>query len=827
MRKIYLFLFLSLFSLIHVTAQTTVFAENMGSAASTTAISAHTFQNSGTLTYGAGELTSPGQPADVRNSNASTGYTGASGSGNVFFTSTAGDRGFSIENINASAFTNLTLDFAYRKENGSALPTFVLDYWNGTAWVNVPFTFPQAANAGTGWYLISGISLPAAAQINGLKLRWVKSGTLSVRLDDVKLTGVTNSPSIAVTSSLTAFSSNTGQPSAEQSYTVSGSNLTGNITITASTGYLISTTSGTGFASSVSLTPSAGTVAATTIYVVQNSTTLGANTGTLTHTSTGASAQVVNVSGNVFAAEPTTASTVSFTNVAGNSMDINFTGGNGSGRIVVVRLGQAVSGTPTDGVNYTANSTFGLGNTIAAGQFVVYNGTGNTVTINGLSGNTTYHVAVFEYNDGGVPAAINYYLTAGSGSQLTAAAIEGLQVSTLNQVYKIDFDNSVDYVNNGAFTGTNINSAPAVGDLNANAWAISTSAAPGSFGLPYTNGGGISTGGVTAGTFFAFEPEAGNRTLGVQPTGSYFNPGSLTLKIQNQTGNTINTLDLAYRLWVLNNGARANTFNFSYSTDNVTFTDVPTLNYASAEAADATPTWSSLVQVNQISGLSIAPGSFLYFRWSGADVSGSGSRDEFALDNITLVANPTGSLPLPIRFSALKASQKGSAIQLDWSNATEENVTNYSIERSANGRSFTQIGLQNARSNNNDKASYSFIDAAPLSGDNFYRIKATEATGKTVYTNVVRINTSKKGTDLVVYPNPLKGADLNVQLSNLPAGKYAVKVFSMSGQELDNRVMNHAGGSVSETISVKNLKPGLYTIQVSGAVNLQKSFIAE
>lgn len=57
-------------------------------------------------------------------------------------------------------------------------------------------------------------------------------------------------------------------PSAEQSFTVIGSNLTGDITVTPPTHFEISTTSGSGFTSSaLTLTQAGGVVAATTLYV--------------------------------------------------------------------------------------------------------------------------------------------------------------------------------------------------------------------------------------------------------------------------------------------------------------------------------------------------------------------------------------------------------------------------------------------------------------------------------------------------------------------------------------------------------------------------------
>ena len=105
-------------------------------------------------------------------------------------------------------------------------------------------------------------------------------------------------PTITLTGvPLTEFNSVPGTPSAEKSYTVSGSNLSGNITITPPSDFEISTTSGSGFGSVLTLTQLGGTVSATTIYVRFNRATAGTSNGNITHTSSGASTQNVAVSG--------------------------------------------------------------------------------------------------------------------------------------------------------------------------------------------------------------------------------------------------------------------------------------------------------------------------------------------------------------------------------------------------------------------------------------------------------------------------------------------------------------------------------------------------
>jgi hypothetical protein len=67
------------------------------------------------------------------------------------------------------------------------------------------------------------------------------------------------------------------------------------------------------------------------------------------------------------ATEPTIpASNVTFTNVSSASLTVNWTNGNGSGRIVVAKQGSPVNAVPVDGTSYTANAAFGSGSELSA-----------------------------------------------------------------------------------------------------------------------------------------------------------------------------------------------------------------------------------------------------------------------------------------------------------------------------------------------------------------------------------------------------------------------------------------------------------------------------
>lgn len=260
---------------------------------------------------------------------------------------------------------------------------------------------------------------------------------------------------------------------------------------------------------------------------------------------------------------------------------------------------------------------------------------------------------------------------------LSLPAFNQLSLTTLNTNYSIDFESSVSGVINGQFAGTGFTPSPSVGQLDSDAWKVmGLSDGTASFGGTLTTGDfarGISSGGVGTGGVYAFEVASGDRALGVQPTGDDWTPGSFVLRIQNNTGATITELSISYSIFVKNDATRANSFNFYYSTDDVSYTQVPGLDYTSPEFGSTGNPWVEVPRSETISGLSILDGTYFYLRWYGNDVSGSDTRDEFALNDIVINVDGQGSVENPVGFTAFAVSS--AQINLSWSlNANNDDV---------------------------------------------------------------------------------------------------------------------------------------------------------
>lgn len=154
-------------------------------------------------------------------------------------------------------------------------------------------------------------------RVNGYVARWTgiqpgSDGDFKVRADYpsnyqaygmsvfmlAEESATSTTPTITTSGTLSAFTTTPGTPSLAQTYAVSGSNLTGDITITAPTGFQLST-DGSTYGSTLTLTPSGGSIASTTVYVRLFSAAVGNFSGNITHTGGGAEQVDLAVSGQV------------------------------------------------------------------------------------------------------------------------------------------------------------------------------------------------------------------------------------------------------------------------------------------------------------------------------------------------------------------------------------------------------------------------------------------------------------------------------------------------------------------------------------------------
>ncbi len=181
---------------------------------------------------------------------------------------------------------------------------------------------------------------------------------------------------------------------------------------------------------------------------------------------------------------------------------------------------------------------------------------------------------------------------------------------------------------------------------------------------------------------------------------------------------------------------------------------------------------------------------------------------------------------LPVNLTNVKAYQKNAGVQIEWTAQQEMNIERYEVERSQNGQQFIKLGSIQAKSNSSSVINYNLFDPAPLDGANFYRIKIIEA-GKIIYSLVMKVTISNRATLLTIYPNPVNGKTIVLQMNNLQKGNYTVTLTNKMGQQLMHKVIEHSGGSATKTIEPsKALAAGVYLLRLSGGeINITHQII--
>lgn len=268
----------------------------------------------GGLTRGSGVLT--------------TGTPAARGWGGVSWQATSGANAVSANQfftftVKANAGYQISIDslrFPYRR-SASGAASGMLDYsLNGTTFTTATtLSFTNTSSAGA----IIRVDLSSIAALKNVPSSTTitfriagfggtaSAGTLycydvvnSTAPDLCVIGSVTpsNGPLVVTAGTLNEFASQgIGVPSNEQSFTVSGMNLTNDLIVTAPTGYEVSMTSGAGFAPSITIIPNLGVVNNTTIYVRYTPTALtDQSTVVLTASSIGSPTQSINCLGSIY-----------------------------------------------------------------------------------------------------------------------------------------------------------------------------------------------------------------------------------------------------------------------------------------------------------------------------------------------------------------------------------------------------------------------------------------------------------------------------------------------------------------------------------------------
>ena len=148
---------------------------------------------------------------------------------------------------------------------------------------------------------------------------------------------------------------------------------------------------------------------------------------------------------------------------------------------------------------------------------------------------------------------------------------------------------------------------------------------------------------------------------------------------------------------------------------------------------------------------------------------------------------------------------------LTFTTASERDNDYFSIERSNDGATFTEIGRVTGSGTTNEKQDYTYTDALPLKGINYYRLKQLDFDGTFSYSGVVSVMMGRT-TTFVVSPSPASDLlKVRFEEPTTEAGNY--EIFDQMGRlVLTGEV---SAESIELNLEVNVLTTGTYVLRVT------------
>ncbi len=211
--------------------------------------------------------------------------------------------------------------------------------------------------------------------------------------------------------------------------------------------------------------------------------------------------------------------------------------------------------------------------------------------------------------------------------------------------------------------------------------------------------------------------------------------------------------------------------------------------------------------------------------WSGTNITGF-PISTLTVQDFVLGGTPNGSLfslficngILPAQWLDFQAVlQADHTVALEWQTQTEINNDFFTVERSADGMVWEEIGVQDAAGNSDVVQAYTLIDQQPLDGESQYRIRQTSLDGASTHSEVRRVSRGALG-GIHIAPNPAHDV---VHISMAGLAQAVVTLRDQLGQVVE--VSRDLEGD-QMTLHIADLASGVYYLEVrsSEGVHSQK-----
>ncbi len=138
---------------------------------------------------------------------------------------------------------------------------------------------------------------------------------------------------------------------------------------------------------------------------------------------------------------------------------------------------------------------------------------------------------------------------------------------------------------------------------------------------------------------------------------------------------------------------------------------------------------------------------------------------------------------LPVELVSFTAKETENEVCLDWQTAIEQNNAGFEVQRSADARNWQALTFVAGAGTTQQEHKYTYTDAKPLNGRNYYRLKQSDHDGGYEFSPVVSLSVAGKGgQNGLFYPNPSRSGLVSLEYSAFKEADLAISVFDATGR---------------------------------------------
>jgi hypothetical protein len=194
-----------------------------------------------------------------------------------------------------------------------------------------------------------------------------------------------------------------------------------------------------------------------------------------------------------------------------------------------------------------------------------------------------------------------------------------------------------------------------------------------------------------------------------------------------------------------------------------------------------------------------------------------------ATDRFKVIFKPliVSFAPLPVTFTSVKAYRQAANVAVDWKVENEISIVKYEVEKSFNGKDYAVVNTVPVNALSNVSGNYLWVDNSQSAGDVFYRVKSIGINNNVKYTSILSVKGIHSAASINVYPNPVVGNVINLQITNKATGIYQVKLINNAGQIVYSNKIVVGSSNMSQALHVgSSVLKGIYQLEVKSADNL-------